>query len=51
MKNCLILGHSVIGENVHLENQIVDKWAKIINVKELTAEPDYPGYVRRSDVL
>ncbi|CCX65632.1 glucose-1-phosphate adenylyltransferase GlgD subunit [Firmicutes bacterium CAG:791] len=51
VKNCLILGHSVIGENVHLENQIVDKWAKIINVKELTAEPDYPGYVRRSDVL
>lgn len=51
VKNCLILGHSVIGENVHLENQIVDKWAKIINAKELTADPDYPGYVRRSDVL
>lgn len=51
VKNCLILGHSVIGEGVHLENQIVDKWAKILNVKELKADPNCPGYIRRSDVL
>ncbi len=51
VKNCLILGHSVIGENVYLENQIVDKWAKVINVKELKADPEYPGYIRRNDVL
>lgn len=51
VKNCVILGHSVIGENVHLENQIVDKWAQVINVKELKADPNCPGYIRRNDVL
>ncbi len=51
VKNCLILGHTVIGEGVHLENQIVDKWAKVINAKELIADPNCPGYIRRNDVL
>lgn len=52
VKGSLVLGHSEIGEGVHIENQIVDKWAKIINAKEVIAEdPDYPGYVRRGDTL
>ena len=51
VKNCLILGHSVVGEGVHLENQVVDKWAQIVNVKELIADPNCPGYVRRDDIL
>ncbi len=51
VKNCVILGHSVIAEDVHLENQIVDKWAKIINAKEIKADPGCPGYIRRNDVL
>ncbi len=51
VKDCMILGHSVIGEDVHLENQIVDKWATVANVKELISTPDNPGYVRRADTV
>ena len=52
VKGCIILGHAVIGEDVYLENQIVDKWAQVINAKEIIApDPDYPGYIRRDDVL
>ncbi|MBQ2453196.1 MAG: glucose-1-phosphate adenylyltransferase subunit GlgD [Lachnospiraceae bacterium] len=51
VKNCVILGHSVIGEGVKLEGQVVDKWAKIINVREVVAPMDNPGYVTRGDTL
>lgn len=51
IENCLILGHSKIGEGVHLKNQIVDKWAQIINAKEIVADSEYPGYIKRDDVL
>lgn len=51
VKNCVILGHSVIGKDVYLENQVVDKWAKVLHVGELVAPADRPGYVRREDVL
>jgi glucose-1-phosphate adenylyltransferase len=51
VKNCVILGHSVIGEGVKLEGQVVDKWAKIINVKNVIATTDNPGYVTRGDTL
>ena len=51
VKNCLILGHSIIGEDVHLENQIIDKWAEVTHVKEIIGTPEEPGYVKRDDVL
>ncbi len=51
LKNCVVLAQAVIGEGVHLENQVVDKWAKITNVKEVVAEADKPGYIRRNDIL
>ncbi len=51
VKNCVILGHAKIGEGAKLEHQVVDKWAKIINVKKLIATADNPGYVRRGDTL
>lgn len=51
IKNSVILPTSVIGENVHLENQVVDKHAKLTHVKELISDPDKPGYVRRGDTL
>ncbi len=51
VRNCVILGHSIIDKGVHLENQVVDKWARITRVKELIATPENPGYVRRDDVL
>ncbi|MCR5101716.1 MAG: glucose-1-phosphate adenylyltransferase subunit GlgD [Butyrivibrio sp.] len=51
IKDCVIMGHTVIDKDVHLENQVVDKWAKIKNVKEIISTPDQPGYVKREDVL
>lgn len=51
IRNCVILGHSVIGENVHLEYQVIDKWAQLLHVKEIIGEPDNPGYVKRDDIL
>lgn len=51
VKNSIILSHTVIGENVHLENQVVDKWAKIIHENEVLADSEHPGYIRRDDIL
>ena len=51
VRNCMILSHAIIEEGVHVENQVVDKWAQIKNIKELVTTPDKPGYVRRNDIL
>ena len=51
VKNCVILGHAIIGEGAKIECQVVDKWAKVLNVKKLIATPDNPGYVKRGDTL
>ncbi len=50
-KNCVVLSDAYIGENVHIENQVIDKHAKITHAKELSASEDRPGYVRRNDTL
>ena len=49
VRNCVILGRAKIGEGVHLENQVVDKWAQVIHAKEIIASADAPGYIRRDD--
>ena len=51
IKNCVVLSDAYIGENVHIENQVVDKHAKITHVKRATSSEDRPGYVRRNDTL
>ena len=51
VKDCVILGHATIGEGVHLEGQVVDKWAKVINAKEIIATKENPGYITRGDTL
>ena len=51
LKNCIVLAYAEIGEDVHLENQVVDKWARIIHAKEIIASPEKPGYVMRDDTL
>ena len=51
IKNCVVLGHSTIGAGVHLENQVIDKWAQVIRAKEIIATPEHPGYVNRDDIL
>ena len=49
VKNCVILGDTRIGENVQIENQVVDKHARIEKVKRIIGDPLYPGYVNRGD--
>ena len=51
VKNSVILANSVICEDVHLENQVVDKWAKITKGREIVSDPQTPGNIRRDDVL
>lgn len=51
IKNSIILPDTVIGEGIHVENQVVDKHSRLIHVKELIADPQKPGYVRRGDTL
>lgn len=49
IKNSIILPGAVIGENVHIENQVVDKYAKVTHVKEIIGDPENPGYIKRED--
>ncbi len=51
VKNSIVLAYSLIDEGVHIEHEVVDKWAQIKHVKELISTDDKPGYVRRSDIL
>lgn len=51
IKNSVILPDTVIGKNVRVENHVVDKHAEIVHAKEIIAEPQFPGYIRRSDRL
>lgn len=51
VKNCVILSEAVIGEDVHIEGQVVDKKAKVTKMKEIIADPQTPGYIKRKDVV
>ncbi len=51
IKNSIILPNSTIEEGIHVENYVVGKHSKLIHCKELVADIDTPGYVRRGDTL
>ena len=51
VKNSVVLAYSEIGEGVHRENQVVDKWAKVIHAKEIVAAASKPGYIKRDDTV
>lgn len=51
VKNSVLLPDVVISENAHIENMVIDKHAKIVHVKDIVADPEKPGYVKRSDRL
>lgn len=51
VKNCVILSDVVIGKDVHVENLVIDRNAKITHSKSVVAEPEQPGYIERSDKL
>ncbi len=51
LKNCVILPSSLIGEDAHLENTIVDRFVTVTKVKNLKGTPDSPLYVKRGDSI
>lgn len=51
VKNSIILPGAVIGEDVHIENVVVDKAAKIMRKKDIIAQGDQPMYVKRNDKI
>ena len=51
IKNSIILADTLIGQDVHLENFVVDKHARLIREKEIIAPVGNPGYIKRRDTL
>lgn len=51
IKNSIILPSSRVDENTHIENYVVGKHSSVIHCKELIADAETPGYVRRGDTL
>lgn len=51
VKNCVILTNVTIGEDVHAENLVIDRNAKVTKVKEVVGKPDVPKYVKRDDTI
>ena len=45
------LRKDTVGENVHVENEVVDKWAKLVRKKEIVSPAENPGYIKREDTL
>lgn len=51
IKNSIILPSSKIEEGIRVENYVVGKHSKVIHCKELIADAETPGYVKRGDTL
>ena len=51
VRNSVVLPGAMIGEDITIDCQVVDKHAKIIHAKEIIADPEHPGYIRREDTL
>ena len=51
IKNCIISSDVVVADGTHLENLIVDKHASVLHTKEIVADPENPGYVKRGDII
>ena len=45
VKNSVVLSHTVVGENAHIENQVMDKWAKVVHGNEIIAEEGPDGFI------
>ena len=51
VKNSVICSEVTIAKDTVIENQVVDKYASILHAKEIIADPENPGYVKRLDTL
>lgn len=51
VKNSVILPGAIVGEDVRVENVVIDKQARIMRKKEILAQIDKPMYVKRNDKI
>ena len=51
IKNSVVNSDVIIGEDTHVENMVVDKYAQLLVGKEIVAPAEKPGYVKRGDRL
>jgi len=51
IQNSVVLPNTYIEEGIHVKNYVVGKHSKLIHCKELIADPETPGYVKRGDIL
>ena len=51
IKNSIVLPDAVIKAGIHVENYVVGKHSKVVHCKELVADAETPGYVKRGDTL
>lgn len=51
IKNSILLTETIVTSDIELEYCIVDKYARIIHVKELKGEKDAPLYIKQGDVI
>ena len=51
VKGCYISAYTTIGENVHIENQVVDKYVKIEHENCICAPAGEVGYIKYMDTL
>ncbi|SEG09487.1 glucose-1-phosphate adenylyltransferase [Butyrivibrio sp. Su6] len=51
IKNSIIMAYSEISDNIRIENAVVDKWAKIVNAKNIIGTELQPQYIKRRDIL
>lgn len=49
--NSIVLTDTIIGENARLENVVVDKYARIIHVKDLKGSKNEPLYIKQGDKI
>ena len=51
VRNCGVNADVVIGKDVHVENMVIDKHAKLIHSNQIIEKKKKPGYIRRGDKL
>jgi glucose-1-phosphate adenylyltransferase len=51
IKGCYVAAYTTIGDNVVLENQIVDKYVEISHENKIIADENDPGYIKYMDKL
>lgn len=51
IKNSIVLPDARIEDGIHVENYVVGKHSSLIHCKELVADAETPGYVKRGDTL